>query len=157
MLRNSESSSRIGIVAVLFVAASMTSLRADDAAAKESHAAAESDHVKWLEQLRTMRVEHRRALAALKRLESEILEHEADLEEQIAEIEAHRRHIESHEAEIAAGHAEKSRDDHDEIEKRHAQIAKAMKTAHQDHKDLISGLMKFVNRHLEKFHHHDED
>lgn len=133
-----------------------TQLHADHHSAKDEHTAAEEDHAKWLKQLRAMRVDHQRALAALKRLEAEILEHEAELEEQISEIEDHRHHIAEHDAAIAAGKGDAAEADHKKIEMRHAKIAEEMKSAHDDHKDLISGLMKFVEGHLKKFHHdHD--
>ena len=132
-------------------------LRADERPAQKEHAAAEADHVAWLKQLRSMRAEHQRALAALKRLEAEILEHEAELEDQIAEIEEHRHHIHEHEAAIADGKEAESDKDHETIEKRHAEIAKSMDSAHEDHKHLIAGLMKFVKDHLEKFHDHHKE
>lgn len=147
----------LGIVACVICVGLSASVNADDKPAQKEHAQAEADHGKWLKELQGMKVEHRRALAALKRLEAEILEHEAELEEQIAEIEDHRRHIHAHEAAISEGEGKEAEKAHQEIEKRHAMIAKAMKSAHQDHKDLISGLMKFVKEHVEKFHDHDHD
>jgi len=41
------------------------------------HTESLSDHQKWESQLRLMRAEHKSALATLRRLEAEILEHEA--------------------------------------------------------------------------------
>lgn len=151
MSRKISRSILLGTFACLIFVAPGVRLIADEPAQKE-HAAAETDHVKWLKQLREMRIEHQHALAALKRLEAEILDHEAELEEQIAEIEEHREHIAEHEAALAGGKGKSTEEEHAEIEKQHAKIAKAMESAHKDHKDLISGLMKFVKGHLEKFH-----
>jgi len=145
----------MSLFACLFIAWSVPNLHADDDAKKE-HATAESDHIGWLKQLRTMRAEHRRALSALKRLEAEILEHEAELEEQIAEIEEHRQHIHAHEDAIESG-SEKLDKKHAELEKRHQEIARAMKSSDKHHKELISGLMKFVKDHISKFHTHSDE
>jgi len=147
----------LGIAACGILVGLTNSVSADDKPAQKEHAEAEADHSAWLKELQGMKVEHRKALAALKRLEAEILEHEAELEEQIAEIEDHRRHIHAHEEAIAEGKGKAVEKAHQEIEKRHAAIAKAMKSAHQDHKDLISGLRKFVKGHVDKFHQHDEE
>ena len=155
MSRKRSRSLLLGAVACLIIVVPGAGLLADKPVQKE-HAASEADHVKWLKQLREMRIEHQHALAALKRLEAEILDHEAELEGQIAEIEEHRQHIAEHESALADGKGENRKSEHEEIEKQHAKIAKAMESAHKDHQDLISGLMKFVKVHLEKFHsHHD--
>lgn len=65
--------------------------------------------------------------------------------------------IHEHEAAIADGQETESGKDHEAIEKRHAELAKSMESAHEDHKHLISGLMKFVQEHLGKFHRHSHE
>ena len=83
------------IIALLLV----SNVSAQDKAAQEhekmrgEHNAAVNDHQAWSSKLSKMRVEHRRALAALAKLRAEILQHDADLEA-IAD------HIRSHEVEM---------------------------------------------------------
>jgi chromosome segregation ATPase len=132
-------------------AAEHTELRAD-------HEEAEAEHQAWMESLVKMKIEHRQALAALKRLEAEILQHEAELEVQMLKIQMHSRKIAEHDKAIEK-HESGAQTAHDELTAEHRQImathkkmAKMMKQINEDHQDLISGVIKMAKQHLGKFH-----
>src|SRR5258708_21029740 len=71
-----------GVCLLLFASWSAT---ADDASEhaqmKKEDAQAHAEHDAWQKQLVKWRVEHRKALAALREIEARILEHEASVEE----------------------------------------------------------------------------
>ncbi|QDS91732.1 hypothetical protein FF011L_04650 [Roseimaritima multifibrata] len=126
----------------------------------EEHAAAKQQHAAWLAKAEKMKVDHRKALAAMARLEAEILDHEAELEEQISKIRVHEMLIEAHESSIAAHEAgddvdhEKLSKQHQQIHRQHEQMEKGMSATTDDHADLIGQLMKFLKNHTKKFHAH---
>jgi chromosome segregation ATPase len=123
--------------------------KADHAAMKKEHAQAHTEHDAWQQQIGKHRVEHRRALAILREIESRILEHEASLEEIANHMAEHEDHISHHDEEIATH--EKSGDDkdhaklaesHKAVMVEHAAIKKSLDTFHDSHDQLIDGLTK---------------
>jgi len=153
----------VTLTAALLVSCSASTLADDGDSADhrkmlKDHAVAKQQHAEWLVKAEKMKVEHRRALAAMARLEAEILEHEAELEEQISRIRVHEMLIDAHESSIVA-HEAGEKVDHDKLTKQHQKIhrqhdemEKGMSAVTDDHADLIGELMKFLNKHTKKFH-----
>ncbi|TWT34607.1 hypothetical protein [Blastopirellula retiformator] len=126
----------------------------------EEHQKDVADHQKWMTQIGKMRIQHKEALAALAMLEAEILAHDAELEEMAEEIRVHAEHIAEHEEELDS-HDEDSHDklekSHEKLQAEHAAVGKKLTEMEKDHDDLIDGLLKFVKKHLSKFHEHSHD
>jgi septal ring factor EnvC (AmiA/AmiB activator) len=142
----------LGLAACVLVFAAYL-VAADDASdhaqMKKEDAQAHAEHDAWQKLLVKSRVEHRKALAALREIEARILEHEASLEELAGHAAEHEDHIRHHDEEIAAhekggksaDHA-KLVDAHKQVMKEHAEFGKALTTATDDHDRLIVGLQK---------------
>jgi small-conductance mechanosensitive channel len=126
-----------GLSVGLFGALAADDHQAEHARMKQEHARVHEEHDALLRQLSQWRIEHRRALAALREIEASILEHEATLEELAEHAREHEDHIRHHDEEIAEH--EKSGD-----AKHHAELAKLHKKLLDEHAD--------VNRRIHEFH-----
>ena len=152
------------VIALLFV----SNVSAQDKAAQEhekmrgEHNAAVTDHQAWSSKISKMRVEHRRALAALAKLRAEILQHDADLEVIADHIRSHEVEMTNHDHAMEAheAHGEGKKHDHlmsthAEVMKRHASIGKLLEAEETHHKDLIDGILNFAKAHAKSFHSHE--
>ena len=147
----------LAILACLGLMAACIGYAADDASdhaqMKKEDAQAHAEHDAWQKQLVKWRVEHRKALAALREIESRILDHEASLEELAGHAAEHEDHILHHDEEIAAhekggkgtDHAKLS-EAHKQVMKEHADLAKSLKSFTDDHDHLVAALVQLRDR-----------
>ena len=96
----------------------------DHAAMERDHAAAFEDHRTWERDLGEMRARHKGAIATLRRLEAEILDHEADIDRRLMEIAEHRSEMLAHDAEIEGHEDGAAGEEHDRLAAEHAEIKK---------------------------------
>lgn len=123
--------------------------KTDHAQMKKEHAKVHEEHDALLKKVGHWRVEHRKALAALREIEASILEHEAELEELAEHAREHEDHIRHHDEEIAdhdhggdgKGHAELAKT-HKQLLEEHASVQKQVSTFHDDHDSLMASLTK---------------
>ena len=157
----------IRIFAFLLACSPTLALVADDhGEMKKEHQAASAEHQQWASSIKTMQVEHLKAMAVLARLQAELLAHEAELKVQLMHIEEHDAEMAEHSHEIA--HHEKSGDDsdhekfakfHEKLMKRHKAIMKSQSKVEDHHGDLIKAILKLGkdHRHGLEEHSHDEE
>jgi len=127
---------------------------ADHGAMHKEHEAADAEHEKWMDEIAQMRIEHRKALAALARVEAMIFEHDAELEQQAEEIRQHSRHLHHHEAEIAAHEASGDDSEHAKLARQHAEFEKvhaAMKKSQGQFREHHSQMTKAVKALSDSF------
>ena len=136
----------------------------EHASMRKEHQDSMKDHLEWTNQLYGMRVEHRKALAALAKIRAEILEHEAEIEATMQQINAHEFEMRMHEQamhhhdETGHGHDhDRLMKEHAAIEKRHIELKNQISESSEHHHDLISGVLDFAEKHRKKFHNHDHD
>ena len=128
----------------------------------EEHSTAGSDHLAWRAKIGKMRAEHQSALAALARLQADLLEHEAELEMMTVHIDMHEMEMASHDDAMSAHEESGEGAQHDELSTEHADVMgahakmeKMIEAAEAHHKDMIEGIMKFAGQHMKEFHSHD--
>ncbi len=129
---------------------------------RKEHQASMKDHIEWTNKLYKMRIEHRKALAALAKIRAEILEHEAEIESAFQKISAHNFEMQMHDhamhehEEKGEGHQHDTLNkEHEAINQRHMEMKKQITESVEHHEDLISGILEFTKKHLKKFHDHD--
>jgi hypothetical protein len=120
---------------------------------KKEDAQAHAEHDAWQKQIVKWRVEHRKALAALREIESKILDHEASLEELAGHAAEHDDHIRHHDEEIAAHEKEgkatdhaKLAEEHKRVMEEHAKFGKSITSFTDDHEHLVTALMQLRER-----------
>jgi len=130
------------------------------------HEKAEAEHREWADQIAEARIEHRRALATLMKVQAAILEHDTELMEIQEEIRRHREHGHEHETEIAEHEGGNEDVPHDELteshvkyQKQHAMMAKRMKAATHSHEELMEQIAELLEtlEEVHGHHHHDDD
>lgn len=123
--------------------------KTDHATMKKEHEKAHAEHDAWEKQIVKWQVEHTKALAALREIESRILGHEASLEELAGHVADHEDHIRHHEEEITdhekggkgTDHA-KLADSHKQVMTEHAALAKQLNSFDDDHDKLVAAIQK---------------
>ena len=128
----------------------------------EEHSTAGVDHLTWRAKIGKMRAEHQSALAALARLQADLLEHEAELEMMTVHIDMHEMEMASH-AEAMHAHEESGegeqhgelKSEHAEVMGAHAKMGKMIEAAQGHHKELIDGIIQFTGQHMQEFHSHE--
>jgi SMC interacting uncharacterized protein involved in chromosome segregation len=153
-----------GVVALACTAVSGQDPAKDEHdAMRKEHQASMKDHMEWTNKLYQMRIEHRKALAALAKIRAEILEHEVEIEAAFQKIKAHDFEMQMHDDAMHEheDHGEGQQHDalnkkHAQIKKRHMELKKQINVSVKHHEDLISGILKFTEKHLKKFHGSDD-
>jgi molybdenum-dependent DNA-binding transcriptional regulator ModE len=123
--------------------------KTDHATMKKEHEKAHAEHDAWDKQIVKWRVEHIKAIASLREIESRILGHEASLEELAGHVADHEDHIRHHEEEIAdhekggkgSDHA-KLGESHKQVMAEHAALAKQVNSFDDDHDKLVAAIQK---------------
>jgi hypothetical protein len=142
-----------GVLVALSFAAIAQDAQSEHARMKKEDAQAHAEHDAWHKQIVKWRVEHRRALAALREIEAKILDHEASLEELAGHAAEHDDHIRHHDEEIAAHEKEgkaadhaKLVEEHKRVMEEHAKFGKAISSFTDDHDHLVTALMQLRER-----------
>jgi chromosome segregation ATPase len=123
--------------------------KTDPATMKKEHEKAHAEHDAWEKQIVKWRVEHTKALAALREIEARILGHEASLEELAGHVADHEDHIRHHDDEITdhekrgkgADHA-KLAESHKQVMAEHTALAKQLNSFDDDHDRLVVAIQK---------------
>jgi hypothetical protein len=146
-----------GLLLALALSAFAQDVKTEHARMKKEDAEAHAEHDAWQKQIVKWRVEHRKALAALRDIEAKILEHEATLEELAGHAVEHDDHIRHHGDEIAAHEKEgqaadhaKLVEEHKRVMKEHADLGKTLTTFTDDHDHLVAALMQLRERLAKK-------
>ena len=138
------------LIVALSVAPALAAAPADDgahAAMEREHAAAVAEHRGWERDMGEMLARHKQAIATLRRLEAEILDHEADIARRMTEIAEHRAEMAAHAAEIADHECGGAGADHDDLAAKHAKVQAAhdrMKATVRDDAEHHGKLMRQI-------------
>lgn len=107
----------------------------------------EKEHHQWKEKIADMRADHYKVLSIFKKIESEIMIHEANFVKVLQEIEAHSSEINDHRHDIEVHQCEEDKKLHKEMEdshkahsKEHAEYSKKIGEMQNCHEEIISKL-----------------
>ena len=125
---------------------------------EKKHHSAKNDHQIWRVEISKMRAEHQSALAALARLEADLLAHDAELQKIMLQIELHELEMTSHNH----AHDDTEKGDQDVAMKaenarfmgEHTELKKIIDGSQSHHKELIDGILNFTKQHMKEFHSH---
>ena len=125
---------------------------------EKKHHSAKSDHQVWRAEIGKMRAEHQSALAALARLEADLLAHDAELQKMTVQIDLHELEMGSHNH----AHDDSEKGDQDGAMKaenarfmgEHTELKEIIDGSQSHHKKLINGILKFTREHMNEFHAH---
>jgi chromosome segregation ATPase len=142
------------VLAMLLLSISVHSAddKTDHEAMRKEHEQAHKEHDKLFKQIATWKIEHRRALANLAKIESAIFEHEASLEELAEHCREHEDHMVHHDEEFTEH--EKSGNDKDHVKlaqshkqliEEHAKLLKKAESFEDDHESLVATLRKLAD------------
>ena len=125
---------------------------------RKEHSMAATEHQQWEAKVGKMRVEHRRALAALAQLRAEILAHDAELEAIAEHIRSHKVEMSSHDHALAhKGDKPELATAHGKIMEDHKSLGQALMSEMNHHSELISGIMEFTQKHMKAHHPHQKN
>lgn len=123
----------------------------DPTSMHEDHRQARSDHAAWLDEIVHWRIEHRKALAMLSRVEGRLYDHEVTLEEHMMVIQSHDRRIQEQERALAeavrSGDPELPEDlvaQHQTSEAEHARARELHEGFKQSHRHLMAELQRLL-------------